>query len=280
MIYFYSLVMRKAYHLENGEFKKYKSIKVANKTTTTTSDRRTSVRQMSDSIIHMNSIAACTTTNSGGGKRTSTYNNGNCIRRMDSEQVAPCDEIGENDGDQQQQQHRNSQDLARNWRREYRLIKTLGIVIAVFILCWVFFFARYTLCGRENSICPSWIANNLVLEDMLFWIGYFNSALNPFLYNYTNRDFRRAFRDLLHMNKRRSTTPVGGSVPLGAAGRQPNDSSSGSSTNRLGSLLCCLCSCCCCCDDKRADRLQSFSSSRANSRKPTLEETKTFVQRV
>lgn len=32
---------------------------------------------------------------------------------------------------------------------------------------------------------------------ILFWIGYFNSTLNPLIYAYFNRDFREAFRATL-----------------------------------------------------------------------------------
>jgi hypothetical protein len=40
----------------------------------------------------------------------------------------------------------------------------------------------------------------LYIEDILFWIGYSNSMINPFLYNFTNHDFRKAFKDLLKLN--------------------------------------------------------------------------------
>lgn len=32
---------------------------------------------------------------------------------------------------------------------------------------------------------------------LLFWIGYFNSTLNPIIYAYFNRDFREAFKNTL-----------------------------------------------------------------------------------
>jgi hypothetical protein len=68
----------------------------------------------------------------------------------------------------------------------------------VFCLCWIFFFLRYTLCGNTYNLCPEFISNNIFVEDILFWIGYFNSMINPFLYNFTNQDFGRAFRSLLN----------------------------------------------------------------------------------
>ncbi|KAG5890098.1 hypothetical protein JTB14_026470 [Gonioctena quinquepunctata] len=47
-----------------------------------------------------------------------------------------------------------------------------------------------TLCG-DHCTTPDW------LIGMLFWVGYFNSALNPLIYAYFNRDFREAFKDTL-----------------------------------------------------------------------------------
>lgn len=47
-----------------------------------------------------------------------------------------------------------------------------------------------TLCG-ESCPCP-----NIVIA-ILFWIGYTNSALNPLIYAYFNRDFREAFKNTL-----------------------------------------------------------------------------------
>lgn len=54
-------------------------------------------------------------------------------------------------------------------------------------------FSRYvitTLCGDACYISPSVVA-------VLFWIGYFNSTLNPLIYAYFNRDFREAFKNTL-----------------------------------------------------------------------------------
>uniref|UniRef100_A0A6A7G2U4 Octopamine receptor beta-2R-like n=2 Tax=Hirondellea gigas TaxID=1518452 RepID=A0A6A7G2U4_9CRUS len=79
-------------------------------------------------------------------------------------------------------------------KREHKAARTLGIIMGAFITCWMPFFLWYvisTLCGEE--ICP---VPDIVVS-ILFWIGYFNSMLNPAIYAYFNRDFREAFKRTL-----------------------------------------------------------------------------------
>ncbi|KAG7200715.1 hypothetical protein KM043_001266 [Ampulex compressa] len=81
----------------------------------------------------------------------------------------------------------------KSWRAEHKAARTLGIIMGAFLLCWLPFFLWYlttSLCG-ESCYCPNTVVS------VLFWIGYFNSALNPLIYAYFNRDFREAFRDTL-----------------------------------------------------------------------------------
>ncbi|XP_006621347.1 octopamine receptor beta-2R-like isoform X2 [Apis dorsata] len=78
-------------------------------------------------------------------------------------------------------------------KREHKAARTLGIIMGTFILCWLPFFLWYvitTLCG-ESCPCPD------IVIALLFWIGYTNSALNPLIYAYFNRDFREAFKNTL-----------------------------------------------------------------------------------
>ncbi|KAF2368411.1 G protein-coupled receptor rhodopsin-like [Trinorchestia longiramus] len=79
-------------------------------------------------------------------------------------------------------------------KREHKAARTLGIIMGAFITCWMPFFLWYvitTLCGKDSCPVPG------IVVSILFWIGYFNSMLNPAIYAYFNRDFREAFKRTL-----------------------------------------------------------------------------------
>lgn len=76
--------------------------------------------------------------------------------------------------------------------KERRAARTLGIIMGVFILCWVPFFILYIVTPFCPTCCPS---DQLI--DFLTWLGYINSALNPIIYTIFNLDYRRAFKKLL-----------------------------------------------------------------------------------
>ncbi len=63
----------------------------------------------------------------------------------------------------------------KHLRRERRAVKTLGSIMVAFIICWLPFFVRYTAC--EPDRCNWKIAP--LLADIVFWVGYFNSMINP-----------------------------------------------------------------------------------------------------
>ncbi|XP_061105332.1 trace amine-associated receptor 1-like [Conger conger] len=84
----------------------------------------------------------------------------------------------------------------RDWspsgsRKEGKATRTLGILLGAFLLCWLPFFTVNV--GHPFWGCP---VSPGVLECVL-WLGYANSALNPLLYAFINRAFRRAFAVLL-----------------------------------------------------------------------------------
>lgn len=79
-------------------------------------------------------------------------------------------------------------------RREHKAAKTLGIIMGAFIACWLPFFIGYvtmTVCITCRDNTPP------IVVDIMFWIGYFNSSLNPVIYAYFNREFREAFKETI-----------------------------------------------------------------------------------
>jgi len=80
------------------------------------------------------------------------------------------------------------------WRKEHKAFVTLGLVMGAFVLCWLPFFLWYivtTICGSSCPPSPD------VVVAILFWIGYFNSTLNPLIYVMTNHEFKEAFTSIL-----------------------------------------------------------------------------------
>ncbi|CAI5438156.1 unnamed protein product [Caenorhabditis angaria] len=74
-------------------------------------------------------------------------------------------------------------------RTHERIAKTLGVVSCSFLFCWLPFFGLYlTNYKCEDCIHPMAI-------DVASWLGYCNSMLNPIIYSFTVKEFKRsAFR--------------------------------------------------------------------------------------
>ncbi|XP_018334011.1 tyramine receptor 1 [Agrilus planipennis] len=78
--------------------------------------------------------------------------------------------------------------------KERRAARTLGIIMGVFVICWLPFFLMYVIVPFCPTCCPSY-----KLINFITWLGYVNSALNPVIYTIFNLDFRRAFKMLLRI---------------------------------------------------------------------------------
>ncbi|KFW76050.1 5-hydroxytryptamine receptor 1A, partial [Manacus vitellinus] len=77
--------------------------------------------------------------------------------------------------------------------RERKTVKTLGIIMGTFILCWLPFFIVALVLPFCDSKCymPAW------LGAVINWLGYSNSLLNPIIYAYFNKDFQSAFKKII-----------------------------------------------------------------------------------
>ncbi|XP_038614543.1 beta-1 adrenergic receptor [Tachyglossus aculeatus] len=74
--------------------------------------------------------------------------------------------------------------------KEQKALKTLGIIMGVFTLCWLPFFLANVVKGFHRDLVP----NQLFV--FFNWLGYANSAFNPIIYC-RSPDFRQAFKRLL-----------------------------------------------------------------------------------
>uniref|UniRef100_A0A8C1BC62 5-hydroxytryptamine receptor 4 n=1 Tax=Cyprinus carpio carpio TaxID=630221 RepID=A0A8C1BC62_CYPCA len=76
-------------------------------------------------------------------------------------------------------------------KNETKAAKTLAVIMGCFCLCWAPFFITNVVDPFISYSVPwqMWTA--------WLWLGYINSGLNPFLYAFLNRAFRRAFLMIL-----------------------------------------------------------------------------------
>ncbi|TMW47364.1 hypothetical protein DOY81_007558 [Sarcophaga bullata] len=76
--------------------------------------------------------------------------------------------------------------------KERRAARTLGIIMGVFVICWLPFFLMYVILPFCSTCCPT-----AKFKNFITWLGYINSVLNPIIYTIFNLDYRRAFKRLL-----------------------------------------------------------------------------------
>ena len=86
-------------------------------------------------------------------------------------------------------QAQNVQLLAQNRQNAIhkRITQTLGIIILVFLICWLPFCIAWPI----NTFCD---CVDTRFYYFTYWAAYVNSTLNPILYFIINRDFRNALR--------------------------------------------------------------------------------------
>ena len=87
--------------------------------------------------------------------------------------------------------------INRRLATEVKAAKTIAVVIGCFVLCWAPFFSLVVLFAYDRKFPVSPIAVQVVK-----WLEYFNSCLNPLIYTCLNRNYRHAFKKLfVKLNK-------------------------------------------------------------------------------
>lgn len=74
--------------------------------------------------------------------------------------------------------------------KEHKALKTLGIIMGTFTVCWLPFFVANIINAFNRGVPPDRVFK------MLNWLGYINSGLNPIIYC-RSPEFRTAFKNLL-----------------------------------------------------------------------------------
>ncbi|KAM4749529.1 D(1A) dopamine receptor [Rhinophrynus dorsalis] len=90
--------------------------------------------------------------------------------------------------------------LKTSFKRETKVLKTLSVIMGVFVCCWLPFFilnCMVPFCDpsqKTRGAEPFCISSTTF--DVFVWFGWANSSLNPIIYAF-NVDFRKAFSTLL-----------------------------------------------------------------------------------
>ncbi|XDV54611.1 hypothetical protein PO909_022860 [Leuciscus waleckii] len=76
-------------------------------------------------------------------------------------------------------------------RSEKKAAKTLGIVIAIYLLCWIPYYIASLFPGNDS--------NESVVMNIMCWIMYMNSCMNPLIYALFYRWFRISIKHILSL---------------------------------------------------------------------------------
>ncbi|XP_038068554.1 tyramine receptor Ser-2-like [Patiria miniata] len=111
-------------------------------------------------------------------------------------------QVGNGDGEPHQEAMRihrggRAQQAQTELHREYRAAKTVGLVVGAFMVCWLPVFIIIVINPWCGEACKE-------LRSYINWLGFINSAVNPFIYAFTNLQFREAFASIVCFARNRT----------------------------------------------------------------------------
>ncbi|CAF2005516.1 unnamed protein product [Rotaria magnacalcarata] len=87
---------------------------------------------------------------------------------------------------------RRQQQQKMRLAKQRRVARTLGVLIFVFLVSWLPFTILWPV---QRSFGNKYVSNSLLRKTL--WLTYANTFINPFLYFFSNNDFRYALRRIL-----------------------------------------------------------------------------------
>ncbi|XP_020371511.2 D(1) dopamine receptor [Rhincodon typus] len=115
------------------------------------------------------------------------------IARVQIRRIAALERAAQHARSCRQEQHRS---LRSSFYKETKVLKTLSVIMGVFVCCWLPFFVLNCLVPFCDRRSPSPPCVSETTFDVFVWFGWANSALNPVVYAF-NAEFRQAFSGLL-----------------------------------------------------------------------------------
>ena len=85
----------------------------------------------------------------------------------------------------------NKERTKKKRKKEFNIFITLSYIIFSYLLCWVPFHFVFDISAIAPELVPE------PIYTFTFWATYFNSTLNPFLYAYSNKEFKQAFKKVM-----------------------------------------------------------------------------------
>ncbi|XP_034048344.1 alpha-1A adrenergic receptor [Thalassophryne amazonica] len=112
-------------------------------------------------------------------------------------------QTGKQEDSEKTMRHKRSTFALLKFSREEKAAKTLCVVVGCFVLCWLPFFLVLPI----GSICPSCKPSETIFK-ITFWLGYFNSCINPIIYPCFSQEFKKAFHNVLRRRCLRAGAPT------------------------------------------------------------------------
>ncbi|XP_029286042.1 D(1) dopamine receptor-like [Cottoperca gobio] len=143
-----------------------------------------------------------------------------------------------------QRSRQSHRELKVSIRKETKVLKTLSIIMGVFVCCWLPFF----VLNCALPFCPGAEAPGAqrgpycVSEktfDVFVWIGWSNSSLNPVIYAF-NADFRDAFLRLLRCRGGGCCAAMNAAVETVMASNEAGNLKQGSPLNVKKNVSCAI----------------------------------------